>query len=209
MARKPIELEMTGMLTPRERVWSAIRKLRTFTMLALQDTARPLVPWHTAQTYLKWLMSAGYVVAVAGQGRTAGKEKFDQVQYRLVKDSFEAPRVTRQGGPVSQGTATLAMWRAMKVLKEFDYIDVQRAASVGPACLVKPSSAKAYVNDLALAGYFSQKRPAKPGTPARWRLVRDTGPHAPAITRRQGVFDRNLGQFTMQQSEQEVCDGLE
>jgi hypothetical protein len=209
MARKPIELEMTGMLTPRERVWSAIRKLRRFTMLELQDTARPLVVWHTARTYLKWLLAGGYIQAVADQGRTAGKEQFDQVQYQLVKDSFEAPRVTRQGGPVSQGTATLAMWRAMKVLKEFDYIDVQRAASVGPKCLVKPSSAKAYVNDLAVAGYFSLKRQAKPGTPARWRLVRDTGAHAPAITRRKGVFDRNLGAFTLLQSEQEVCDGLE
>jgi hypothetical protein len=51
-------------------------------------------------------------------------------------------------------------------------------------------------------------REAKPGVPARYRLVRDTGAHAPAITRRKVVFDRNLGEFSYQESEQEVCDGL-
>lgn len=209
MARKPIELEMAGLLTPRERVWRAIRKLRTFTMLQLQDTALPLVPWHSVKCYVQWLRQAGYIAAIGTQGKKRNGQDFDEVQYRLVKDSFEAPRVTRTGNKVTQGTATLAMWRAIKTLKEFDFHDIQRAASLGEHCLVPANSAKAYVNQLALAGYFRVLVKSKPGTATRYRLVRDTGAHAPAITRRKSVFDRNTGTFTWQQTEQEVCDGLE
>lgn len=207
--RKPIELEMAGLLTPRERVWRAARKLRKFTMLELQDAALPLVAWHTTKTYAQVLCKVGFIEAVDTQGRASNGGSFGEVQYRLVKDSFEAPRITRAGSKVTQGTATLAMWRAMKALKEFDYHDIQRAASLGKACMVTAQTAKAYVVLLARADYFRTITPSKPGTAARYRLVRDTGAHAPAITRRKAVFDRNTGAFPWQQTEQEVCDGLE
>lgn len=209
MARKPIEIERAGLQTPGERVWAAIRKfgkLRTFTLLELQDTATPLVHWETVDSYAGDLRRAGYIELVAPVARA--NARFGQARYRLVKDTFDAPRFARDGGPATQGLATLAMWRAMKALKEFDYHDIQRAANVGDLCRVSPGTAKSYVALLSRAGYYRTVRAAKPGTPARYRLVRDTGAHAPAITRRKAVFDRNTGQFTWQQSEQEVCDGL-
>lgn len=208
MARKPIHLEMAGMLTPRDRMWQSIRKLRKCTCMELQEAAgKPFLNLETIQDYLLALSRAGYLQALNKQGHD-GRTKFDQVHFELVKDAITAPRLSKDGKPVIQGTATLAMWRAMKALKEFDYRDIQRAATLGNICKVTPQTAKSYVVILARAGYFRTLREAQGPIPARYRLVRDTGAHAPAITRRKAVFDRNKGEFTWQQSEQEVCDGL-
>jgi hypothetical protein len=209
MARKPIHLEMAGMLTPRERMWQAIRQKRTFTCMELQEACgRPMLNLYSIQDYLLALARAGYLKQLNKQGQDA-RAKFDQVRFELVKDSFEAPRLDKQGRQVEQGTATLAMWRAMKALKEFDYKDVQKAATLGKVCEVSLQSAKSYVTALARAGYFRTVRESAGPMPARYRLVRDTGAHPPAITRRKAVFDRNVGEFTWQQTEQEVVDGLE
>lgn len=209
MARKPIHLEMAGMLTPRDRMWAAIRKLKKCSCMQLQETAgSPFLNLDTIQEYLVRLVEAGYLVALNKQGHDA-RDKYTEVHFKLAKDSFEAPRINKAGKAVTQGTATLAMWRAMKALKEFDYKEIKNAASLGNVCVVSDQSAKSYVLLLARAGYFRTVREAKPGIPGRFRLVRDTGTHAPAITRRKAVFDRNMGDFTWQQSEQEVCDGLE
>ena len=209
MARKSIALERVGLQMPHERVWAAVRKLGrlgAFTMLQLQDATLPLVHWETVDAYSQDLRRAGYIELTAPVAR--GKARFGAAQYRLVKDAIDAPRFSRDGSPATQGTATLAMWRAMKALKDFDYHDIQRAATLPDVCEVSALSAKKYVLQLARAGYFRTVRAAKPGTAARYRMLRDTGAHAPAITRRKCVFDRNLGAFTWQQNEQEVCDGL-
>ncbi|RSZ35099.1 MULTISPECIES: hypothetical protein [unclassified Variovorax] len=206
MARKPIQHELVGMLTPRQRLWQTMRKLRSFTVMELQDKTSPVVNLWTCKTYVQWLAKAGYLAA---EERDAGSAAlFQEFTYRVIKDSFEAPRVTGEGGKVEQGVATLAMWRAMKVLRQFDYLDIQRAASVGE-CQVSQQSAKAYVNALSRAGYFRTTRPSKPKVPAQYRLIRDTGAQAPAITRRKVVFDRNTGEFSNLETAQEVCDGIE
>jgi hypothetical protein len=211
MARKPIELERAGMLTPRERLWAAARKLRTFTLIEWQDATQPVVRIDTCETYLRSLVNGGWIEAIP-QAKVK-KKGFDQTRYRLVKDSLDAPRVARDGSRVTQGLATLAMWRAMQVLKNFDWHDVQRAASLpargtDQAIKVTAESAKAYINALARAGYFTTLQAAKPGTAARYRLVRNTGAHAPAVTRRKVVFDRNVGDFQWQEPAQEVVDGI-
>jgi len=208
MARRPIEHEVAGLQTPRERVWRAIRKLRTFTLVQLQDATIPLVPFLACESYVHWLVTAGYLGTSEAHRTKGGDGKYSEQTYRLLKDAFEAPRVTRAGEPVSQGMATLAMWRAMKALREFDWHDVRRAAST-PTFQVAPHTASTYVRLLARAGYFRELRAAKPGQAGRYRLVRDTGAHAPAITRRKTVFDRNTGEFPWQETAQEVCDGLE
>ena len=132
MARKPIELEMAGMRTPRERVWAAIRKLRTFTRLELQDTALPLVNWATMSSYVKWLERAGHVQPVTTAPRAPGRKS--EITFRLVKDALEAPRVSKRGERVTQGAATLAMWRAMRTLHQWNWHDIQRAARIVVQC---------------------------------------------------------------------------
>ena len=209
MARLPIQIERVGLTTPRERMWQTVRKLRAgFTCQQLQEAAdRPMLSLDAIQEYLVQLEQSGHIRRKAKQVRK--QHRFDHVTFELVTDSFDAPRVDAAGRAVTQGIKTLAMWRAMKVLKDFDYRDIQRAASLGTACQVTPLTAKSYVVLLARANYFRTLQAAKGSTPARYRLVRDTGAHAPAITRRKAVFDRNSGEFTWQQSAQEVCDGLE
>jgi hypothetical protein len=209
MARQPIHLERAGLLTPRERIWQGIRKVRTgFTAQSLQESiGHPWLQIETTQEYLLHLTQAGYLEHFGKQRRV--NNRFGQVTFKLVKDSFEAPRIGDDGRVVTQGLKTLAMWRAMKALKEFDHHDIQRVASLGKACEITAHTAKSYTVLLAKAGYFRVMREAKPGTPARYKLVRDTGAHAPAITRRKAVFDRNNGEFTWQQTAQEVCDALE
>lgn len=206
MARKPIELERSGMLTPRERLWAAARKLRSFTLVEWQDATKPVVLLQTCETYLDCLVAGGYLKSKGPVPRKGGD--FAQVTYELVKDTLDAPRLDRKGRPVTQGNVTLAMWRAMNVLKTFDWHDIQRAASL-PNAPVPANTASSYVKALATAGYFQTLQPSKPGTAARFRLVRRTGAHAPAITRRKTVFDRNKGEFAWQESEQEVVDGLD
>lgn len=208
MARKPIHLEMAGMLTPRDRMWQAIRRQRKFTCMELQEACgRPMLNLETMQDYLLALVRAGHLKQLNKQGQDA-RAKFDQVRFELVKDAFETPRLDKQGKVVTQGTATLAMWRAMKALKEFDHREIQKAATLGSIFKVSAQTAKSYVALLAQAGYFRTLRQAQGPIPARYRLVRDTGAHPPAITRRKVVFDRNLGEFTHQESEQEVCNGI-
>ena len=62
---------------------------------------------------------------------------------------------------------------------------------------------------LAQAGYLQPVEPPKPGRATIWRLVRNTGPHAPAVSRRPIVFDRNTGQVFNLETAQEVADGVE
>lgn len=210
MSRKPIELEIKGLKTPRERVWAALMrhpKDKPFTKTSLQDLCAPMVRWTVLDDYLEALERAGHIRRVGGQGVAPGKWG-EPIQYVRVKDSAEAPRLDKKGKAVTQGLGTLAMWRAMKVLKSFDYKRVAQAASL-PPMVVKPETAKLYVNALARAGYLQELKPSKPGVPAVHRLARNTGPHAPCITRRKCVFDRNTGSFAELETAQEVCDGID
>lgn len=206
MARKPLHLELSGLLTQRERLWQAARKLRRgFTLIDWQDATKPVVPLQTTKCYLDALVRGGWL---AQDGEVQVNRGFPQMRYRIARDQLDAPRVTRDGKPVTQGQGVLAMWRAMQILKTFDWHDVQRAASV-PGCVVTSHTAKSYVKELAQAGYFHVVQAAKPGTAARYRLARNTGARPPAVCKRGAVLDRNTGEFVRQQSAQEVVDGLE
>lgn len=208
--RKPIDTEVRGLMTPRERIWNAILSLpknAQFTKTTLQDHCHPMVSWTAVDDYLPALEKAGYIKRTGGQSVAPGRLGLP-ITYTLLKRAPEAPRLSKLGEPVTQGTANLAMWRAMKVLKSFDYVDICNAATM-PPLVVKPQTAKSYVLLLARAGYLQEVRASKPGTPARYRLLRNTGAHAPAITRRKCVFDRNTGTFAELETAQEVCDGCD
>ena len=201
--RLPLHMECAGMPTQRQRIWTALRRHQPATAEQLQEHAgKPWVSVDQVQHYLTELTAAGWVQQAVKPGRRRGGQQFTAASYVVARDAIEAPRT---GKSATAGLGVLAMWRAMRALKEFDYQDVAAAASI-PGCQVKASTAKTYLLLLARAKYFAVIRPATPGTPARYRLVRDTGAHAPAVTRRKCVFDRNLGAITWEQSVQEVGD---
>jgi hypothetical protein len=208
--RKPIDAELRGLQTPRERVWDALRSFgkASFSKNEVQDRCSPMVLWTVVDDYLVVLEKAGYLERVSGTGVKPGV-KGEPIRYKCVqaKCTGVAPRLNKQGEPVVQGLANEAMWRAMKVLRAFDHNDIAKAATVGDL-RVSPATAKSYVLHLARAGYLSEVRKSKPGTPAKHQLVKNTGPNAPAITRRKVVFDRNVGEFVGLDTAQEVCDAL-
>lgn len=211
MSRSPIEKERRGLQTPRERMWGAMLKLRKgFTTWSVQDATSPVVGFDATKDYLRELEAAGFVrqtgggEILPGQGARRSRPTFD-----LIKAPAIAPQLSG-GKKVTQGTGVLAMWRAMKVLsKGFDATELARAASIEGVLVVPRITADSYAHALAKAGYLRPLAPPKTGTATRWRLVRNTGAHAPAVTRRKCVFDRNTGEFAELETAQEVCDGIE
>lgn len=207
MSRSPINLEIRGFQTPRERVWDAALRLGTFTLEELQDKTDPLVTFATCDDYMTALQAGGYVDRV-GEVPPMADHQFPKAIYKVLKPVPQTPRLTREGLVSVAADGVDAMWRAMKVLPVFDHNDIARAATLG-TCTVSVATAKVYVAALARAGYLSLVRKANPRAPARHRLTSNTGPLPPAITRRKVVFDRNKGEFFNLQSAQEVCDALE
>ena len=211
--RKPIQMELRGLKTPRERVWEALLLLDAlpsraagFDKETIQDHCLPMVGLSLVDDYCDDLEQAGWLRrSGVGVGKKAALNK--PLLYRLARRQADAPRVNMKGAKVVQGQGNEAMWRAMKVLPSFNYLDIARAATLG-TLVVAPQTAKAYVVHLARAGYLLCLKPAKPGTPAQHRLINNTGPHAPCITRAKVVFDRNTGTFAPLETAQEVCDAL-
>ncbi|MEZ5571206.1 MAG: hypothetical protein R3E64_04205 [Halioglobus sp.] len=200
MARKPVHLRPGVHVDAREAAWAAMRKLKQFTMEDLQKATKD--NYSTLATYVQALAKGGYVEMVGHDTRgvrTAGIRQRKNINhagiFRLIKDvGYHAPRVKRDGTPVTQGKGRENMWRVIKVLSEFDWHDLAEAAS-GKDCAVAPNEAKDYVNTLAKAGYLRTLQKAKPGTAARYCLIQSrwSGPKSPMIQRVKQVYDPNLG----------------
>jgi hypothetical protein len=209
--RKKGLLQPTGMLTPRERVWQSVRSFgmtKTFTTLQVEDGCSPPVRYDVVSQYLRELQKAGYLQLVERvQDKSAGN-RFPAPVYKTIKTDFEAPRVTLGGKQALQGLGRLAMWRAMRSIKRFDFRDIARAAS-HPEVTVSETTARLYIYALHTAGYLTQLRAPTRQLPGLYTLTRYTGRHAPALTRRKVVVDRNTGEFPWQETAQEVVDGLD
>lgn len=211
---KRIDADGNALRTPRERVWTAILKVaaakgKRFTVWDVQDACVPMVQFPTVQHNMRCLARAGYLKEVAPTVvQPEHGARHSRVIYRLVHAVAEAPRVDAKGKPTSLGLGVLSMWRAMRVLKAFDFRDISRSATLAPV-VVSEEAARKYVDTLYRAGYLQQLRVPTRQVAGQYRLIRDTGPHAPAITRRKCVLDRNTGLFIDLESAQEVCDGIE
>lgn len=194
--------------TPRERIWAAVQKLvKGFTLWEVQDACDPMVNFNTVQSYMRGLVRSGCLEEVNASELKRGCSR-TRPTFNLVKRSHEPPRVDIHGKEVTRGMGVLAMWRAMQVLKSFDFRDITRAATLGPV-VVSETTARMYVDYLFRAGYLKQLQVPTPQRPGLYKLIRYTGPHAPAITRRKVVMDRNTGEFVDVQTAQEVCDAIE
>lgn len=202
------------LLSPRERMWAAMRKLtnlakgddRTFSASQVCDLANPC-HIDSVGDYLAALEKAGLVELAAEQGRKANGGDFSSRQWRLLVNWPEAPRLNKQGQVVTQGLGALAMWRAAYIRKVFTPNDLAMDASVGQV-KVNVSTAKKYCQALVASGHFKYEVKGKAGQPSKLRLVRYTGPHAPAITKAKVVFDRNEASHIVVETPQETCDQL-
>ncbi len=174
--RKPASVETVG----RQEIWTAIRGFgRAFSLDELVDISK--AHRRTAQDYLRCLIPGG-VVAETMAGF-----------YTLIEDrGFHAPRLTRQGKPVTQGAGVENMWRSMRMLSQFSYRDIA-AHSTTDVVAVPETAAKAYCSMLLRCGYLRvlQKADVR-GRVAIYRLIRNSGPMPPMIQRIKVVYDPNL-----------------
>lgn len=181
---------------PQDTVWQFVRALKVFEIQGIETAARKHfggggtgLNAKTIQSYLERLHRGGYLtketVFIQGNQR--------QVTWSLVRDcGSEAPRLTKTGQPSKQGVVRDQMWRTIKIIGEFNYIELAAAASQEETP-VPTSTSRTYIRHLFHAGYLFQTRASKPGTPARYRKVprRCEGPKAPMVLRSKQVFDPN------------------
>jgi hypothetical protein len=228
--RKPIEKELRApstrhiapignagaasgkvLMTARERMWQAMRSLGRkgdWTISQVTDLAYPC-ELSSVKTYVDSLCKAGLVVRKqAVQGKNEAGNKWASIPHRLAVTWPQAPRVDRDGKVVTQGLGVLAMWRAARIRKVFTPSELARDATIGEV-QVKVTSARQYCIALEKSGHFKLlKKGQGRYVESQYQLLKDTGPHAPAITRAKIVFDRNEGCLKPIESAQEVCDAL-
>lgn len=193
MARKPVHLTAnTRRPEGRQVMWEAMRKLRRFRLLDLEDATR--IREATLHTYVKGLTRAGYLAEVE-PAEPPKDSRYAQQWWALANDvGIEAPRVTKDGKPVTQGRGREQMWRTMRIIGEFSFRELSVQASTEQHA-VKENEAKDYIHHLHKAGYLICVKPGRPAHAARYRLIpsRYTGPQAPMIQRIKQVFDPNTG----------------
>lgn len=210
MPRKPAHLQPAGCLSSRDRVWTAIRQLKTFTLTDIWCKAH--VHQATSKPFVEGLILAGYVTELTGPGLSrAARELWsmrDEPVYELARDvGVIAPRVRRDGTAVTQGLGREHMWKTMRILKEFDSRELALAASTESIQIAR-AEANYYCLMLHRARYLSIARESKPGTGARYRFNphRNTGPRAPMIQRVRQVYDPNTGAIAWAPKPEEVAD---
>lgn len=173
----------------REKLWVEIRRLRVF---KTADLVTDRIRRETVARYLKCLTAAGILRTETGQPVTRGS--FPPQVYTLIRDvGVDTPRVRKNGGVVTQGLAREQLWRAMRILREFNPVELHVAAST-PTIPVHLTEARFFVGKLNRAGYLTRTRRGVPGRMARYRLLptRNTGPKPPMVQANGDVYDPNL-----------------
>lgn len=185
MARHPAHNQPR--LRGQEHYWSVIRELskedRPITVASIHGRCNG--SRNSVGDYVRRLVRGGYLrrAYVLGQSQV----------FELARDSREAPRLTKDGQPVSMGASREQLWRTMKMLDSWDYRELAVAAST-EAVPVAETEAKHYVKHLHRAGYLSQVAKATTAKPARYRLLPswNTGPKPPQVQRVKQIYDPNI-----------------
>lgn len=205
--RRPAHLERHAGQTTHDLVWQAIRAIhatgRAFSLaeimvLATAHGAREMdrTPLHesTARDRLTGLQLAGYIKPIESADALAGKCRCMR-RYELVRDAGAiAPVVDKHGKPIPENVQRAQMWRAVKVIKSFNWRELAYAAST-KECVVTEDQAKYFTTALERGGYLRVEKRGGGGQFTRYRFVaaRDTGPRPPVIGADQSVMDGNSG----------------
>ncbi|MBA4094100.1 MAG: hypothetical protein C0489_08420 [Candidatus Accumulibacter sp.] len=195
MARKPIHLELKGGKGLRQRVWERIRALRG-AEFALRDIVIGSECFETARDYILALHRGGYLSVREAPNRIG---RGNQVKlYTLINDAgAEAPRLRRDGTPVTQGLAQEQMWRTLRMAKSDTNARELAAHASTPTVPVAEVAAKSYLKMLDAGGYLQTTRAGhgtgNGGVQARYKLRpdRNTGPKPPMVCRTKCIYDPN------------------
>jgi predicted transcriptional regulator len=180
--------------SPQEAIWTVMRELKTFCIadisLALVKKGCKGINDGTIKDYLNRLLRGSYIVFVSqkkkhGLGVT--------MTYKLINDcGRECPRLNKKGEAVTQGLGQDELWRGMKVLGEFTYVELLAVTTAEAA--VKPGTARTYIKHLVAAGYLKCTEEGNATRPSRYRLLprMNTGPKPPQVKRIHQIYDPNL-----------------
>lgn len=188
--RKPVHLSANAKRPEgRQIMWEAIRALREFTLADLECKTR--LKESALRSYVEALTKGGYLERHRPTERVGGN--FPRATWTLVRDiGVEAPRVRKDGSPVTQGLGREQLWRTMRIIGDFNHheLAVQASTETQP---VAEAEAAFYCQYLARAGYLVVTQEGGPNRATRYRLLpsRYTGPKAPQIQRIRQVWDAN------------------
>lgn len=206
--RKPVDLiaaSANGKLSGRDAIWAEIRKQRElFTLRSLRQALDPHQGNNpgSIDSYLTGLLAGGYIAVierrdVAAQHASGLRAGTQERVFKLLKDAgVDAPRVRKDGTPVTQGRKRENLWRSMRIIGEFNYRELATAATTEEH-RINERDAQDYVIHLHKAGYLLQTHNAQTAKQlARYRLIpsKYTGPKPPQVQSIKQVFDPNLGQ---------------
>ncbi len=195
--RRPARLERAGALTPRDRMWAAMRAIGVndeFTVAEIMALSEQRAD--TVLCYARALVLSGHLKGGSARSLAAYTVRRELERFRLVNDcGAHAPRIDKHGKPVTQGCGRDQMWRSLRILKLFTCRELAQAASTEEHA-VAHDEAKTYVRFLAMAGYLVLLCTGNRAHEAQYAFVksRDTGPRAPLVTREKNVIDGNTGE---------------
>lgn len=178
MSRKPIDQQQPHECRQAIWEWICAQKGRQFYSTDID------VKLHESsiRDYLTALTNGGYLDLLLKAPRFGGNI------YMQIKDcGVDAPRLKKDGTPVTQGQGQQYMWNAMPILKTFSAYDLALNASTDDVT-ISVQTAISYITALCKAGYLvglaEQRYQLLPG---KW-----TGPHPPQIQRTKQIYDPNL-----------------
>lgn len=197
VAKRKTLSTLAGDVTPRQRIWDAIRHQHLedglITMQGIRIALKrqqPSLSESRISDYLRALIAGGFLVRNNPEAPPA-----TTAIYVLQRDvGVEAPRVRRDGTlPPPPGREQL--WRTLKIIGTCTGQELADAASTA-VTPVSRAAADEHLTMLSRAEYVKTVREAKPGLPARFQLVpsRWSGPMAPQIRRTKQLYDPNTGE---------------
>ena len=200
-SRKPtikLTAEKMGHCLAEDVIWLLVRKLRTFDVEGLVVASADYlggrsnaIKRRTVQEYVHRLTRGGYLEKTVVKMHGCQQD----CSWNLVRDvGTNAPRLTRSGSPSNTGAIRDQIWRTIKIIGEFNTIELAAAAST-ESVQVTPNTIRPYIRMLYQTGYLMLVCKWQPRTPARYRKVpgRCQG-KAPMILKSKEVFDRNTMQ---------------
>jgi hypothetical protein len=184
MSRKPIDQQQPNEC--RQAMWDLIRKRITISSYdILYETC---LTKSIVSEYLTALVNGEYLKRLYSAPADVPWDRKAHIYYTLINDTgHDAPRVRRDGTPVTQGNGRLQIWNAMQVLKTFSVQELAFNASTEQHTVAE-AEAKTYCAALCKAGYLIGQ------ANQRYQLIsaKISGPHPPQIQRTKQIYDPNL-----------------
>jgi len=197
MGKKPVPLIASGAKSTTDVMWATIRKLKTFSSKALLSEINRTLPVkdRTVKLYVDRLLK-GHYLTVKAVANVSGCRR--EHVYELINDvGIDTPQLTMDGTPSPQGMAREQLWRAMRIMGDFDAWDLMLAASTERKA-IRISVAVEYIKHLYDAGYLAKTTECSRGLSprrARYHFLPSmfSGPKPPQVQQVKQVFDPNLG----------------